>query len=69
MKVSRISSVCSRVKQSVSDSRIARAYKVYKYNCGDMVGDSFFSSFTDLFQGMSVRRTFLKLISIAEKQH
>ena len=62
MKVNRISSVCSTLKSKVAESRFAKAYNVYKYYNGSIC-DSAIENVTDMFQGMSFRRAFLRLIS------
>ena len=62
MKVLKISSVCSNIKQKISESSIVRAYRVYSYYNGSFGSDSF-----ELFEPMSLKRAFLRLVSRSEK--
>lgn len=67
MKVDKISSVCSALKRRVDESRFVRAYNVYRYYKGSIGENSVCDTIVDFFQGMSFRRSFLKIIKKIDK--
>ena len=59
MKINPISRAFSAVKVKASQSRIALAYNIYKYNKECLAGPSVF----DFCERMSMKRAFAKIIS------